>query len=398
MAWKTVEPMEERKRFVIEARRGEEAFSTLCRRYGISRKTGYALMKRYHEEGIKGVASRSRRPHRSPQALSVSVVLEIIRMRSGRPSWGAKKLQKLLQGHHREVPSVRSINRVLDRAGLQKKRRRRSRVPYYPEQVIRPREVNEVWTIDFKGYWLTQDGKRCVPLTIRDEYSKYILDIGALSEGSTEMVKERLKSCFMRYGLPRYIRSDNGAPFSAYAAPRGVSGLAAWFIMQGVLPNRIAKGCPQQNGAHERMHLDMKRELQANPARDLSTQQRIFDEWRKDYNNLRPHEALNQETPASVYKKSSRRFSSRAVEYQYPQSIHARRVGYRGEIFWKGLRYFLSNALTRETVGLEPQRDGTVSIWFREFHLGRAGFDSAPLCSGAEKEKLSKRMLPMSWH
>lgn len=398
MVWRTVDPMEERARFVIEAQTGRKSFVELCNSYGISRKTGYQLMKRYREEGLKAVVARSRRPHNSPAALSVETVLEIVRLRNAHPTWGAKKLRRLLKNVHREVPSIRSINRILDRAGLQQKRRRRGRKPYYPEKVIRPQEANIVWTVDFKGWWCTKDGKRCMPLTIRDEYSKFILDIGALSEGSTEKVKERFKQCFARYGLPRYIRSDNGSPFCSPSARSGLSGLAAWWVKLGILPNRIAKGCPQQNGSHERMHLDMKRELQHNPARDLETQQRIFDEWRREYNDQRPHEALNQEVPASVYRKSKRRYLEAREEYKYPSNFLTRKVGVRGEFFWKGLRYFLSNALARETVALELNSDQTVSLWFREMHLGRASFNSAPPCRGEQKRQLSNKALPMSWH
>lgn len=398
MVWRRKEPMEERARFVMAAQERKVSFRELCQEYGISRKTGYALMSRYREEGLKAVVARSRRPHSSPGAVKVGTVLEVIRLRNAHPSWGAKKLQRLLKNVHREVPSIRSINRILDRAGLQKKRRRQNRKPYYPEQVIRPQAANDVWTVDFKGYWWTKDGKRCVPLTIRDEYSKFILDIGALAEGSTEAVKERFRICFARYGLPRYIRSDNGAPFCAPAARSGLSGLAAWWVKLGILPNRIAKGCPQQNGGHERMHLDMKRELQLNPARDLETQQRIFDEWRRVYNEIRPHEALNQETPAKRYKKAPRRYLEPKKEYQYPVTCLPRKVGCRGEIFWKGLRYFLSNALAHETVALELNKDNTLSVWFRELHLGRASFNSAPPCRGEQRYQLSKKALPMSWH
>lgn len=399
MAWKSVEPMEERERFVIEALENKETFVGLCKRYGIKPKTGYKLMKRYREEGLKAIQFRSRRPIRNPSAISTDAILEIVALRNAHPRWGAKKLRILLQEVHRlEVPSIRSINRVLDRAGMLRKRRRRNKRPYYPEAIVKPKKPNDVWTVDFKGYWHTQDGQRCIPLTIRDEYSRYILDIGALGEGDTKSVQKRFESCFFKYGLPRYIRSDNGAPFCAYGAPGGLSRLSAWWIKLGILPNRINKGCPQQNGSHERMHLDMKKELQTTPARDLRLQQRVFDAWRREYNEVRPHESLQQKRPSKFYKKSARCYSSELAEFQYPDDFMLRKVGYRGEIFWKNQRYFISNALRRETVALEMNKDGSFTIWFRNFVVGRVKFRASPPCRGVNGTKTWNKPLPMSWH
>jgi|WetSurSiteA1Bulk_404760.scaffolds.fasta_scaffold34906_1 putative transposase len=398
MGWQSVNPMEERARFVLAVMKGQERFSALCRKAGVSRKTGYKLVKRFRTEGLKGIAERSRRPRRSPTAVSISTVCEVVSIRNAHPQWGAKKIRAILEQQYTRatLPAVRSINRILERCGLvQKYRRRRGKVPYYPETVIRPKTTNEVWTVDFKGYWYTKDGRRCNPLTIRDEHSKFILDIGALADSTGSAVFERFKRCFVRYGLPKYIRSDNGEPFSCSTSIKGLNTLAVNFIKLGILPNRIPKRSPQYNGGHERMHGDMKKELQFTPARDLALQQRIFDAWRQEYNEVRPHEALKMKTPAKCYVASPRRFDEVKEDFVYSPSAILRKVGMRGEIWWEGRRFFLSNALTHETVGIFPYKDGKFDVWFREFFIGRAAF--LPL-GGGKQPKDPQKMLPMSWH
>jgi putative transposase len=401
MGWQSMEPMEERARFVLRAAKCHENFSMLCREFGISRKTGYKLVGRYRAEGLKAIAERSRRPKRSPRAVLTAMVCEIVSIRNAHPRWGAKKIRAILERQYSldRLPAVRSINRVLERCGLvERQRRRRSKVPYYPEGVVRPKATNDVWTVDFKGYWHTKDGQRCNPLTIRDEFSRYIIDIGALADATGEAVQKRFERCFARYGLPKYIRSDNGESFSSASAMRGLSTLAVNFIKLGIMPNRIPKRSPQCNGAHERMHGDMKKELQVNPARDLALQQRIFDAWREEYNKLRPHESLKMRTPASCYKLSPRRLDAAKKNFFYPTSALTRKVGLRGEIWWKGRRYFLSNALNGETVGLIPQRDGKFELWFREFFIGRTSFGSFLPLGGGSVPKDPNKVLPMSWH
>jgi transposase InsO family protein len=248
-------------------------------------------------------------------------------------------------------------------------RRRRGKRIYYPEQVIRPKAANEVWTIDFKGWWLTKDGRGCIPLTIRDDYSRYILDIGALTHGTTEQVKRRLEECFERYGMPLYMRSDNGAPFSASEALRGLSELAVWWIKLGIMPNRIPPASPCYNGGHERMHKDLKAEVQINPARNSKQQQHILDAWREEFNTVRPHRALKMETPATRYKLSPRSYQSAQRPFQYDSSMQLRKVGARGEIWWKGTRHFVAGALARETIAIGLE-EGSLSVWFCNFFLG----------------------------
>lgn len=400
MVWKGVGIMDEKARFLNRVKAGKESIAELCREFMISRETGYRLIRREKQEGVKAIIPMSRRPHNSPTELSGELTCEIVSVRIAKPSWGAKKIRKVLQMKGlKEPPSVRSINRILEKSGLVEKRRRKRQRAYYPEKVIRPRVCNDVWTIDIKGWWHTKDGKRCYPLTIRDEHSKYILDIAALASVTTETVKERLLLCFKRYGLPRYIRSDNGSPFCASQAVQGMSELSAWWISLGIIPNRIPLASPQYNGAHERMHRDMKRELQCNPAKNAKLQQTIFDLWRREFNDERPHEALEMQTPARVYRSSTIAMPVKVAAFNYADSMQTRKVGIRGEIWWRGCRFFLSGALIKKTIGIKKEQDDFYSIWYNDFFLGKTKFTRPfPLRGTSQGAAQNRKVSTMSWH
>lgn len=374
MPWRRVEPMDERYRFAVLAVQPDANISKLCADFGISRKTGYKLLNRYKSEGRAGIEERSRRPKAIPNQVSSEMVCEIASVRQAHPRWGGETIRAVLlrSFDKKDVPSARTIDRVLDRCGMveHRKRKRGGRI-YYPEQVVRPKAPNDVWTVDFKGWWNTKDGKRCIPLTIRDEYSRYIIDIAALTHGSTEQVQERFEQCFERYGMPIYMRSDNGSPFCASQALQGLSQLAVWWIKLGIKPNRIPLASPCYNGGHERMHGDMTAELQANPARNGRVQQSIFDEWRDEFNSVRPHRSLKMKTPSEFYNVSMRSYAEAQRPFKYDNSLQLRKVGMRGEIWWRGKSYFLAGALSRETIGIE-QDDDKLSLWFNDFFLAYA--------------------------
>jgi putative transposase len=371
MPWNKVEPMEERHRFVYMAVQPDANISELSRKFGISRKTGYKLISRYKAEGLAGILERSRRPKTTPNAVSAEMVCEIVALRTAYPTWAGTTFRSILLRSHgcEDVPNSRTIDRILDRCGLVQHRKRRGKRIYYPEQVIRPKAVNDVWTIDFKGHWQTKDGQRCIPLTVRDDYSRYILDIGALTHGTTEQVRRRLEDCFERYGMPLYMRSDNGAPFSASEALRGLSELAVWWIKLGIMPNRIPPASPCYNGGHERMHKDLKAEVQSNPARNSRQQQYVLDAWREQFNTIRPHRALKMRTPAECYTVSERSYQNAQKPFRYEPSMELRKVGARGAIWWKGTRHFVAGALARETIAIESNADD-LSVWFCNFFLG----------------------------
>ncbi len=355
MPWQEKRAMEERVEFVLMAREKGANISALCREYHISRKTGYKLLRRYEAEGIEGARPRSRRPLSSPCVVSSEIVCKIVELRQEHPRWGGRKLQMLLEREllGEGVPSVRSIERVLERCSLSSIRRRRARKHISTEEIVQPNTANDVWTIDFKGDWLMKNGQRCYPLTVRDEYTKFIIDIAAFPGTLWKPTQERLISCFERYGTPRYIRSDNGNPFASIRAIGGLSRLSAWWIKLGITPNRIPPASPQYNGAHERMHLDMAKELETSPGKNLAHEQARFDAWKAEYNSLRPHERLGMKTPESCYQKSRRKYDPNESHFLYPKHLELRKVCGRGMVAWGGRRIFISNSLKHEFIAFK---------------------------------------------
>ncbi len=385
MAWKRVEPMEERCRFVLLAREPRSNISQLCRQFGVSRKTGYKWLERFEHEGLRGLEERSQRPLSCPRKICGEIVCEIVSIRQGHSRWGGVTIEEILRrrGGTEQIPSARTIDRILSRCGMVRVRKRGVRKKWVGEELVEPKGPNDVWTADLKGWWRTQDGNRCVPLTIRDGYSRYILELAALERGDTDAVKERFERCFERYGLPQYIRCDNGSPFCAYLGLRGLSSLSVWWIKHGVHPNRIPPASPQYNGGHERMHGDIKAEIQKSPAKNLRLQQEIFDGWRTEFNTVRPHRALKMATPAERYCVSERKYMREMVPYDYGDNMKTRRVGSRGTIWWRGKAKFVSGALSREEIGIEILDAAMLSFWFRDFHLGTTDVDfTHPLGGG----------------
>src|SRR5262245_24625390 len=295
MPWKSVEPMNQRSEFVLRAIKTEN-FRELCREYGISAKTGYKWRERFLQDGLKGVAELSRRPKNSPQGLAEAVVCEIVRLKQQHRHWGHRKLRKVYERLHLEVPSESSFKRVLERVGLVQERRLRARQKSGRLHSGRKAQSpNQVWTVDFKGGWQAGGSGRIEPLTVRDEYSRYVLELRALANAQTQTVRACFERLFEEHGLPEAIRSDNGAPFASEQGVLGLSKLSAWWVALGIDLERGRPGCPQDNGAHERLHLDVEQQLRG---RDQVEQQAGFDEWRRIFNQERPHEALAMKCPA----------------------------------------------------------------------------------------------------
>ncbi|MEI8190143.1 MAG: IS481 family transposase [candidate division NC10 bacterium] len=366
MPWKTLTKMNQRSEFVMRAQMTDN-FRALCREYGISPRVGYKWQKRFLALGLEGLREGSRRPRSSPGGLDEETVCRVVRFRERHPGWGARKLQELYRRGHGEPPSESSIKRVLERCGMVRKRRVRTvgeqgRIAS-GRKAQRP---NEVWTIDFKGWWKDAYG-RCEPLTVRDEHSRYVLEVRAMANGRTESVRECVERLFRRYGLPGAIRSDNGTPFASTQSLLGLSRLSVWWLALGIDLERGRPGCPQDNGGHERLHLDISRQLQGV---GYEERQAAFDLWRQEFNEERPHEALGMKMPGEVYRNSERRYEGTPEQLEYP-GIETRRVGRSGCIRYRSDLYFLSTALRGWDVGLKPQADSLFEVHFAGLVLGR---------------------------
>ena len=360
-----------RKEFVMKALAKELSIAELCRQYSVSRKTAYKWLARFKEQGIVGLANESSRPVTSPQKLSPSLEAEIVKLRQEHATWGSRKLRVLLlRTHGIAVPSESTIDRVLELAGLHRKRRLR------PNSVAtstkRPAVVvgapNDLWTVDFKGWWLTRDGVRCEPLTVRDAYSRYVLMLRTLGGTRYDHVKPAFERLFQRYGVPKAIQSDNGPPFACSTALGGLTKLSAWWVALGIHVVRSRPGCPQDNGGHERMHLDVC-ELQARPAANRPSQQTFFDQWVVEFNTVRPHEAIAMRTPSELYRPSQRRLP-RLVVPSYPPHWKCYRVTNRGRIEYHGGRVYASTVLAGHLVGLELRGSAFV-VWFHDLAIGQ---------------------------
>ncbi|MEO5719740.1 MAG: DDE-type integrase/transposase/recombinase [Chthoniobacterales bacterium] len=299
---------------------------------------------------MEGMVEESRRPHRSPQQLAEAELCEIVRLKLAHRTWGPRKIRELYLRRHGEVASESTFKRILERAGLTEKRRRRraSEGGLFLRSGRRGQEPNEVWTVDFKGWWRSY-GRRCEPLTVRDEHSRYVLELRVMDNARTETVRARFERLFARAGLPEAIRSDNGSPFASVHGVLRLSRLSAWWVALGIDLERGRPGHPQDNGAHERMHRDISREIEALG----ESEQAAMDLWRESFNYERPHKALGMRCPGELYTISTRKYEGTPEDLDYPQMC-PRRVSAHGTIKLDGQVLLLGKALAGWSVGLKP--------------------------------------------
>src|SRR3981081_384712 len=378
MPWKASSVMEEKVRFVLEYEQDEHTMSELCQRYGIARETGYVWLRRYRQTGVEGLLELNRAPQRHPNQTPPETERAVLELRQAHMRWGPRKLKHILERDqpHQSWPAASTIGELLKREGLVVERRKRRRTAPYTEPLAHADGANRVWCADFKGWFRTSDGERIDPLTISDAYSRYLLRCQAVAKTDTERTKAIFEAAFREYGMPRAIRTDNGAPFAS-SAVGGLSRLAVWWIKLGIVPERIAAGHPEQNGRHERMHRTLKQEAAQPPAANRRQQQRTLDRFRQEYNCVRPHEALEMQTPAAIYQPSARKFPSRVPQPEYPESMLLRSVRPHGHFRWKKHDVFLSEVLWGENGGRLPAADRWFPIYFAQLPLAR--FDSQKL-------------------
>jgi len=361
MGWTETCAVEERMRFVIAADKHEESFAALCRRFGVSRRVGYKWLARYREASVEGLLDRSRAPLHHPHAIADDIAERCLAVRRRHPSWGPLKVRARLErvAPATQWPAASTIGALFDREGLTVKRKLRRRSPPSSAPFAHCEAANEVWCIDFKGWFLTGDGRRCEPLTVTDAWSRYLLRCQALARTDTDHVWPVLDAAFREFGLPRYMRSDNGSPFASRGAG-GLSKLSVRLIKAGVKPERIAPGKPQQNGRHERMHLTLLQDAATPPAGSLRQQIRRLRDFQRLYNEERPHQALGNATPAELYTPSPRRFDGILREPEYEPGLKVRRVRHNGEIRWRNDTIYVNQALVGEPIALEENAAGWI--------------------------------------
>jgi transposase InsO family protein len=372
MPWQETLLMDQRVQFIADYQRDVFDLAELARRFGISRKTAYKWLDRYDAGGPAGLTDRSRRPQHCPHATAEVIVVALLEVRRHHPTWGAKKLLKVVSTRQPTwtLPARSTVCELLDRAGLITAARRRP-VPAHPGRPLLPMTApNGTWTADFKGQFKTRNGVYCYPLTIVDGFSRYLLACHGLLSTAIATARPIFLRLFQEYGLPGIIRTDNGVPFATTALGR-LSTLSVWWIRLGILPELIAPASPQENGRHERMHRTLKAEATRPPSANLQAQQARFNRFRHEYNDERPHEALEQETPGSVYQPSPRALPRTLAPLEYPGHFEVRLVSRNSGIRWKKHWVCVTHTLAGEYVGLEEVDDGLWDVYFGPVKLGR---------------------------
>lgn len=372
MPWNEISPLDQRTQFIAEYLDEDLSISELCDLFNVSRKTGYKWIGRYERDGARGLEARNSKPRSCPHQTAESLVNALVEARKHHPWWGAKKLLWHVSKAHRDWPwpAPSTVSEILRREGLvrQPRYRRNRGHPGRPNTV--PAAPNDLWCADFKGHFKTLDGQYCYPLTVTDNYSRYLLGCQGLLTNSCAQSKAVFTKLFREYGLPRRIRTDNGVPFATNTLGR-VSSLSAWWIRMGITPELIEPGCPQQNGCHERMHKDLKAQATRPPSSTCRSQQPRFNAFRDEYNNERPHEALGQETPASLYCPSPREMPEKPLPLEYPAHFEKRLVSGNGGIRWKGAWVNVTSVLKNDYIGLEEAGSGIWTVYIGHVKLGR---------------------------
>lgn len=373
MPWRETSPMEQRLQFIREYETELFTMTELAAEYGISRKTAYKWLERYVATGPLGLHDHSRRPHHSPHATDADRGEQLLALRRRHPRWGAKKLLAVAARRDpaAEWPSRSTVCALLQRHGLVIQQRRRPRSPHAPTSTMAPiTAANQVWTTDFKGEFRTGDGVYCYPLTLRDGFSRFVLGCDGLVHRTVSATQRRFARAFAVYGLPDRIRSDNGLPFAGPGLG-GLSALSVWWIRLGIIPERIAPGHPEQNGSHEQFHRVLKAETTRPPAPNCAAQQQRFRRFVREYNEERPHEALDNQPPATHYAPSRRVLPQRLAPLEYSGHMEVRLVASNGDVSWAGDRLFVASALAGQHVAFEEVDDGLWTLHFATVALAR---------------------------
>lgn len=375
MAWNEVKVEQQRLQFINDLKSGQYNITDLCRMYDISRPTAYKWITRYEKFGLNGLNDQSRARKTQTQRISLEIEEQILEVRYKRPRWGPLKIEAYLKKKNStlEWPSKTCIHNILDRNGLIVPRKVRRRVSPQTTTLKSINGLNDVWCADFKGWFLTGDGAKCEPFTLTDGYSRYLLRCNILPRNNTEHVWAIFDSAFREYGLPLYMRSDNGSPFGSTGVGR-LCKLAIKLIKAEVLPEWISPGKPQENGRHERMHRTLKAEVASPPAKNLKEQRKSLADFQNYYNFERPHQSLNQETPGSVYQKSTRSWSGRLKSPEYTKEFKVCKVHSCGKISFHDKNIYIGRVLTGEPIGIKAIDDDLWEVYFGPILLGEIDY------------------------
>jgi transposase InsO family protein/transposase-like protein len=372
MPWKETTTMEQKIEFICEWRSGKYTITELCKNFEISRPTAYKLINRFEKQGFEGLKEKSRTPKKHPNATKENIVESILKLKKKHSYWGAKKIKKLLFNDftENEIPSVVTVHNILKRNGFVCPQKRLRRVkPVFP--VFDPKECNEVWSADYKGKFLMGNKIYCHPLTIADSKSRFLFTAKGHYKETLKSAKAEFTKVFRKYGIPGQIHTDNGSPFGSVRAIQRFTRLSYWFIELGITPVFSDPAHPEQNGRHERMHRDLKAACVKPAAYDLKAQQRSLNHFVKEYNHIRPHEALDMETPAFVHSFSARPFPEKIPHFDYDSNMKVIKVTQNGAIRWRSYYWvYLTASLKGKHVGVQEIGNGIWKIFYRNVFLG----------------------------
>ncbi|WP_423863709.1 integrase core domain-containing protein [Bradyrhizobium sp.] len=354
----------------VEYDSGNWSVSELCRRYGICRDTFYEWRGRRETGDPAWFVERSHAPKQCWQTTDADIAKKVIAARRRFPYMGPRKLLRVLESKAAGIawPAASTIGDILKRAGLVEPVKRRRRALDQGRPCTAVTGPNDEWSTDFKGWFRTLDQQRIDPLTVVDSHSRFLIEVRIVAP-TTEGVRPCFERAFREYGLPRAIRCDNGSPFGSRGAA-GLTKLSVWWTKLGIAPHFIHPASPQENGRHERMHRTLKKQTSAPPARNARDQQARFDNFRRHYNEERPHEALGQQPPAQAYTASLRAMPERAKDPWYDADHRVRRVRGSGEVKWKGEFVFIGEALVNELVGIAELETGDHVVRFCDLDVG----------------------------
>lgn len=371
MAWGVVNVVVKREEFSRLVIENELTMAEACRQFEISRPTGYKWIKRYLDEGKTGLENRSKAPINQPRKVDIDREQIILKARFKKPSWGPKKIRAMLVEKYPEIdwPSKTTIGSILHRNGLVPERTYRRRVPGKTVPLSDQFQPNDTWAADFKGWFSVGDGRKCEPFTLSDGATRFILKCQSVDVKDVEHIWAILETAFREYGLPLFLRTDNGPPFATCGAGR-MSLLSVRLVKAGVIPEWIEPGKPQQNGRHERMHRTLKLETASPPAETLEEQIGRFRDFVRSYNFERPHEAIGLICPGSIYRVSERRWTGKLKEPEYPSDFLIRKVKSCGKLSWKCEDLYIGRTLSGEPLGMKEQEDGTYTVYYGPIILG----------------------------